>query len=305
MPTYSASQINKRVGSGRDAERARKNSQLFAQATQPPHEDDAAALAQLRARAGDDSTGGLATNDARNHARMLLNTLPGAAPLEYSEARDGGGFVGSLGGVLKTAAPFAGLIPGVGPLVGAGLAAGGSALGGALHGDKFDLGKTLLAGGAGYLGGKLNPFGTKLPAAPSLAGMGDSTYGPASMVGAAGAAGTPGYAGGGGILSKIGLGSGGGLLDKALQYGPLIMGGIAGANRQHESDQMMQNAVRGAQADYASRAPLRDFAQSQILGLPNLEAPDLSHIFNDPSNPYNRIRNPALGPLPLTTRYRQ
>ena len=299
MPTYSDSQIRKRVGSGRDAERARKVDSLFAQATQPPHEDDAQAMARLRALSGDDSTGGFATNDARNYARMRLNSLPGATPLEYSEARDGGGFMGSLGGVLKTAAPFAGLIPGVGPLLGAGLAAGGSALGGELAGDDFNLGKTLLAGGAGYLGGRMNPFGGG-GGGGAAAGVGNATQ---SMGAASGAGGTPGIAGGGGILDRV-LG-GGSMLDKALQYGPLVLGGIASANRQHESDQMMQDAVRGARADYASRAPLRDFAQSQIMGTAGLTAPDLSHIFADPSNPYNRVQNRAVVPLPLTSRYRQ
>lgn len=61
----------------------------------------------------------------------------------------------TIGGVLKTAAPFAALIPGLSPLAAAGLAAGGSAAGGALHGDKFNLGKTLMAGAAGYGGGEL------------------------------------------------------------------------------------------------------------------------------------------------------
>jgi hypothetical protein len=301
MPTYSEAEIRKRVGSGTDAKRARKVDSLFAKATQPPHEDDAQALAQLRALSGDDSTGGFATNDARNYARMRLNTLPGATPLEYSEARDGGGFFGSLGGVLKTAAPFAGLIPGVGPLLGAGLAAGGSALGGELSGDDFNLGKTLLAGGAGYLGGKLNPFGGGGGAVAGAAGTGTQ-----SMPGIAAQASTPGYAGGGGILGKLGIPTGGGgLLDKALQHGPMILGGLAAANRQHEADQMMQEAVRGARQDWQSRAPLRDFASSQIMSTADLQAPDVSHIFADPSNPYNRVRNPAVVPLPLTTRYRQ
>lgn len=61
----------------------------------------------------------------------------------------------TIGGVLKTVAPAAGLIPGLGPAAAAALAAGGSALGGALHGDKFDLGKTLMSGAAGYGGSAL------------------------------------------------------------------------------------------------------------------------------------------------------
>jgi hypothetical protein len=53
-----------------------------------------------------------------------------------------------LGGILKTASPFAGLIPGVGIPLAAGLGAAGTALGRGLSGDKFSLGSTL-AGGAG------------------------------------------------------------------------------------------------------------------------------------------------------------
>jgi hypothetical protein len=43
------------------------------------------------------------------------------------------GFLNALGGILRTAAPFASFIPGVGPLVGAGLGIGGGLLGGAMQ----------------------------------------------------------------------------------------------------------------------------------------------------------------------------
>lgn len=58
----------------------------------------------------------------------------------------------AVGGVLKTIAPAAALIPGLGIPLAAGLAAGGRALGGALSGDKFNLGGTLAAGAAGAAG---------------------------------------------------------------------------------------------------------------------------------------------------------
>lgn len=228
------------------------------------------------------------------------------------------GFLGGLGSVLKIAAPFAGLIPGVGPLVGAGLAAGGSALGGAMHGDRFSLLDTALAGGAGYLGGKWNPLGSRAGAAgmiPSSAGNATQGMGGAgsalSEVGNANVGAIPGLgyqswpglppmgtdpgmsAGGqvgGGILDRVlgrgGGGGGGGWLDKILQYGPMIAGGISNANRQHEADQMMQDAIRGAQSEWTARAPLRDFAMQGIMGLPGLKRPDLSAVFRDEGNPY-------------------
>lgn len=324
----SESEILKRVSSGKDARRAASADALIARAKA----GDPAAIAQFNQAAMDQ--GGWATNDAVNYLRLR----GGQAGLDLShldagggfiEPRDGGGFVGSLGGVLKTVAPFAGLIPGVGPFLGAGLAAGGSALGGALHGDKFSLLNTALAGGAGYLGGKLNPFGSHAGSGLQAAsGLGNATQsgagagqGALSQIGNAGigalpesayesfpglpggwtdagmSAGAMGGGGGGGnrsILDRIlggggdGGGGGGGLLDKIFQYGVPILGGIGNAHRQHEADQMMQNAVAGANQEWASRQPLRDFSMQGILGLPSIRAPDLSSAFADPGNPYYR-----------------
>src|SRR6267142_2876822 len=66
----------------------------------------------------------------------------------------------TLGSVAKVAAPFAGLIPGVGPELAAVLAAGGETAGRALHGDRFDLASTLGAGAAGYAGAKARGAGS-------------------------------------------------------------------------------------------------------------------------------------------------
>jgi hypothetical protein len=267
--------------------------------------------------------------DHRNAAIDAWNEFsPGTAqdlPHMKNPHKGVGGF---LGGVMKVAAPFAGLIPGVGPLLGAGLAAGGSALGGALSGDKFSLLDTALAGGAGYMGGKWNPFGSKASAGLQAAsGLGNATQsgvgagqGALSQIGNAGigalpesayqafpgiaGGGTPpwldpgmsggpmggGRGGGGGILDRVlgGGGGGGGWLDKALQYGIPLIGGISSANRQHEADQMMQNAIAGANQEWGARQPLRDFSMQGILGLPSIKAPDLSSAFADPGNPYYR-----------------
>lgn len=237
MPyNYSDAEIAKRVGSGKDANRSATNAKLAAAATQPPHEDDAESLAKLQQLSGDDSTGGWATNDARNDARLQLSKITGQAP-EYSEARDGGGFVGSVGGVLKKLAPFVGMIPGIGMPLGAALGAGGSALGGAMSGDKFDLGKTLLAGAAGGIGGKLNAFGSHIPNAPTdaLAGFGAPAAAPSS----------PGF------LSKLGSAV---TSPFKTPTGGLDMGRVIGAGA----------GIAGLAENHAQRGAAENMANSQL-----------------------------------------
>lgn len=86
-----------------------------------------------------------------------------------------------VGGAMRVAAPFAGFIPGVGPLAAAGLAAGGTVLGRMLQRDKplqvFGQAKTLYqAGGAALSGyatagiqsGSLWPFSPAAEAAPAV-----------------------------------------------------------------------------------------------------------------------------------------
>lgn len=308
------------------ADAKQKAAALLARARQ----GDQAAIAQLQLAAS--PTGWRQGN--RNAAIDAWNQFTPGSDGDLRNISTSHGFLGdageAIGKGMKFAAPFAGLIPGVGPLVGAGLAAGGSALGGALNHEKFNLLDTALAGGAGYLGGKANPFGGKPPVgALGASGAGNATQGMAgasqggflSDVGNAGVGALPegGYqafpgiggaaggwtdpgmsagapAGGSGgnrsILDRVlgggggGGEGGGGWLDKILQYGPLVAGGISNANRQHESDQMMQNAIRGSTDEWNARAPLRQFAQQGILGLPTLQRPDLSAVFADPGNRY-------------------
>lgn len=286
MPTYNYSdeEIRKNVGSGKDAERARKADTLMSKATQPPHDDDAQALQQLIRLGGDDSTGGFATNDARNYVRMLL-AKAGGPQMEYSEQRDGGGFLGSLGDVLKVAAPIAGMaIPGVG-MLGAGLiGAGGSAAGGMLKGEGFNPLKTLAAGGAAAAGNKLlgnglgsgvsnTMFGSgpKIPGAPDIRAMGDQghtptgkPYDPTAPV--AGAAGRPGGSDGG-VLGKLGsvpwdkIGAGaaglGSMIANRQQNG-------AAADFANAQLELKKRQLDMAEKDYASRAPLRNMAISRL-----------------------------------------
>jgi hypothetical protein len=296
---YSDQFIRERASSGgKDPGRQRTADELFAQAKA----GDPAALLRLQYLSGvkdDPATAakeGWATADARNYGKMLLGQMGQGYTPQYDQAHDGSFQpLHAIGGVLKVAAPFAGLIPGVGPMIGAGLAAGGSALGGALHGDRFNLLDTALAGGAGYLGGKLNPFGSHAASygAGATPGLGNMTQsGPGVLGTGAGLPTDPGMSagggGGGGFLNTLFGGGGGGILDKALQYGLPILGAAGEAHRQHEADQMMQDAYRQSQAEWLARQPLRDFSQQQILGLPSIQRPDMSKVFADPGNPFYR-----------------
>jgi hypothetical protein len=165
---------------------------------------------------------------------------------------DGGGFMHSLGGVLKVAAPLAGaLIPGVG-MVGAGLIGGlGSAAGGAMQGDKFNALKTLArrrrGRGAGnkLLGNGLGSgstnwgFGSTAPRELTPGAPGGTTPGS----GGAGSSGAPGAS----PLSRFGdIGS---LIQK---YGPLALG-AAGMIDQAGQDNHAGAAPRPSPQDVARR----------------------------------------------------
>lgn len=221
----------------------------------------------------------------------------------------------TLGGVVgRYIAPAAlAMIPGIGTMTAAGLAAGANAGGQLFQNGRINPVESLTAGAATYggrslLNSALGPKPGMVPsgvgnATQSGGGIGDQTL---SQVGNASGGALPGSAyesfpgldpgmsggdmGGGSYLDRIlgGGGEGSGFLDKVLKYGPGIVGGIGAANRQHESDQMMQDAVRGAQAEWAARAPLRAFSQEQILGLPGIQRPDMSKVFADPGNPFYR-----------------
>lgn len=88
---------------------------------------------------------------------------------QQQQEKNGGGVKGFLGGLLKTAAPFASFIPGVGPLAAIGLGAAGGALGNKLQGGGLVSGAAQGAIGAGVgaagkslAGGQgLNPFNNK------------------------------------------------------------------------------------------------------------------------------------------------
>jgi hypothetical protein len=129
---YDENFLRDRVSGGPDKNRAHTMDQWFAAA----QAGDQNALQQLANMGGVSGTGqGWATADARNYDKMLLAKLSGGQYTpEYDQAHDGGNFMHSLGGVLKVAAPLAGMaIPGVGALGAMAIGAGGSALGGGVR----------------------------------------------------------------------------------------------------------------------------------------------------------------------------
>lgn len=96
-------------------------------------------------------------------------------------------------------------------------------------------------------------------------------------------------AGGGGIAGL----SAGDLLKKAVSFGvknpELILGGIGavqGAKQQAKAGSQMDEALKLAQQDYESRAPLRAEALKRALAL-TANPVDLSSDFADAGNPYS------------------
>jgi hypothetical protein len=77
-----------------------------------------------------------------------------------------------------------------------------------------------------------------------------------------------------------------------------IGGTVSAIDAQRSADRMRDGAIRGATNEWNARAPLRDASMKGILDLPNVQRPDMSGVFADPSNPYNKV-----APRPLTARY--
>lgn len=304
MPEYSRQQILDEVGSGKDAQRRKDIDALVARAKA----GDQVAMQRIQGLADLDGPGGegAATRDARNYARLMLNEGFGQSH-DYMEKGDGGGFLGSVGGVLKTAAPIgAAFIPGIGPIAAGAIGAAGSAAGGALAGDDFDPLKTLLAGGGAAGGnlllggqgiggikgipGRLGMGGSGIPDAPDISQMGDATYKVAAPAAGAGAVAK------GGVLGKVGnfLGGGDGFgIDDAVKIG----GTVAAIDSMRHANKLQDSAIQGATRDWESRAPLRQMGMSRIMGLNPSARRDMSELFADPSNPYYRA------PRPLSERY--
>lgn len=232
---------------------------------------DQAALQQLYAATGIAGNPDAWRPDHRNAAIDAWNTLGIGQPIPDIK-NPHHGILGAVGDVLKVAAPIgAAFIPGIGPIAAGAIAAGGSAAGGLMKGEPFNLGKTLMAGAAGAGGNFL--LGGKgiggISGVPGKLGLGGS------------AAGAPGSAGGSGIL------------DSVMKYGPLVTGalGTYGAYQDaSKANQLRDAATNLVQQDYAGRAPFRLAATQALTRTP--VRPDLSNIFADPGNPFNRVRAP-------------
>ncbi len=109
---------------------------------------DPATVARLQQNTGQFQQQAQGNTDA-NYGRLqeAINMSRNAVNQQQQQQQSGGGIGGFLGGLLKTAAPFASLIPGVGTLAGIGLGAAGSALGSKMQGTS--VGQGLVQGGLG------------------------------------------------------------------------------------------------------------------------------------------------------------
>ena len=209
----------------------------------------------------------------------------------------------SLGKIERQAAPFVGLIPGVGPGIGALVGAHGSLLegrnrrghlGAAATGALSGLGNAKLLGGKGALGikGALSSGLKKVGvggAAGSLPSRGPGVIDPAT--GEVFYPGASGESNGGFLdgLKKIGggllrSGGGGGWRD---WIDPLLAGGsvIAGANASRNAGKLRNEALGLVKGQWAEGAPLRSAGRAGML---NTTRPDLSSTFLDPQNPFMR-----------------
>lgn len=77
-----------------------------------------------------------------------------------------------------------------------------------------------------------------------------------------------------------------------------VISAIAGAGKQNKADKATDEAMRLTREDYEGRQPLRDRFQQGALA-PMGQMPDLSSVFSDPGNPFNRQAPPPpmSGPL--------
>lgn len=295
MPNYSDQQVQKRASSGgKDPGRMHTIDRLYQQATQPPHEDDAAAIGAIKSLSGvpggsgldqaGKPTEGFATADARNYGKMMLSRLDPSYTPSYDQANDGSFKpLHALGGIAKVAAPFAGMIPGVGIPLAAGLGALGNTAGNLMQGNGFDLKGALLSGAAGAAGSALTGGqGFKglggIPQRMGISGGLPAAPSPAAIQGAAAASGVaaPAASGGaGGVMGAIGNG-----ISKLGGLGNVVKGGVAvggflDSRAQRHAAERMANArlgvnqqqLRMAEDEYNSRAPLRNAALTRLGAL--------------------------------------
>lgn len=213
-----------------------------------------------------------------------------------------GKVISKIGGVAKKAAPFVGMIPGVGPIAAGalgglgGLVSGGfgGALKGAAGGAAGGFGGKLLQrllGGRGGGGGGLTPEQVGIRPGSiqeALAGLG-------AIPGArSGAGGGGGRGGAGGFLSKLFGGVGDYISQdplRALGIGLSGLGAYQGAQQQSRANKFREEALGMARERYASTAPFREAVTSRALALDPRSAgqrPDLGDVFRNTENPFSR-----------------
>lgn len=198
----------------------------------------------------------------------------------------------TVGGVVSKAAPFAGLIPGVGPLAAGGLGAAGAALSGKNLKDIARAGLT--AGGGAYLGGKALGFLKGSGAVPAVlrngkvANVGDLITGGGAV---SSAAGSPS------ILDRA-KGIGSSVLSGIKNNPELALGALGGIQHARDSaatDKMYERGLGDIRNAYAAKAPLRSMAMKQLTD-PRLV--DLSSVFRPGGNPFASPVLPPRRPLP-------
>jgi hypothetical protein len=257
------------------------------------------------------------------HARRARSDVLGGVSVASHAPRDRrgiqlgprvriGGTIGKIGQQVKVAAgkiasnPF---VEGIaGATLGPGAAAAVGALGKALDTSHGSVGAGSIAGGGlqGYGAGKLggivkNGLNSVIGGAPTDGASGSTSIIDRlkGLVTGGGADGTGNFGLAGDIGGKL-LGGGGGaggpggsFLDKAL-----LAGSIASNAADRERQQGVQNrAIDYTTGSYDARAPLRARALASLST--DQAAPDLSSIFENPGNAYDRARR---GMPPLATR---
>lgn len=185
----------------------------------------------------------------------------------------------TIGKVASTAAPFAGFIPGVGPLAAGALAAGGAALTGKNLKDIAKAG--LLGGGGAFLGGKaLGALGSKVPQVVRNGIPSKVT----DLISAGGGAPAT-VSSGGGFADKL-KGIGSGVLGAVKSHPELALAAVGGLQHAQDSartDKLYGQGLGDIRGAYAAKAPLRAMALKQLQD-PRLI--DLSKVFRPRGNPF-------------------
>lgn len=186
-----------------------------------------------------------------------------------------------VGGVVSKAAPYAGLIPGIGSLAAGALGAGGALISGKNLKEIAKAG--LVSGGGAYLGGKaLGALGSKVPqvlrnGVPSQ--VTDLISGGGNVASAAPQ----------GIMDRLKSGAGSlasGAFGALKSHPELALAGVAGIQHARDSaatDKLYDQGLGDIRGAYAAKAPLRALALQRLTD-PRLK--DLSGVFQPRGNPF-------------------